>query len=170
MFELSTDRLRIIQLDEENFKLLLNNRRKMESNLGVFTSGYELDSGYIEAMKMVLENVLKNINYFQWYTDWQIVLKSENKIIGSVGFKGKPNENGEVEIGYGLNENYERKGFMTEAVRHMVRWALEQKGIKHVIAETEIDNIASQKVLKKNGFIAYKNENNCIWWKFSISL
>lgn len=58
-----------------------------------------------------------------------------------------------VEIGYGMNAAYEGKGLMTEAVSAMACWASKQHGVLSVEAETEPDNIASQMVLKKAGFI-----------------
>ena len=45
------------------------------------------------------------------------------------------------------------RGYAAEAVSAMVGWAFKQPGVKCVTAETEADNIASQKVLSKAGFI-----------------
>lgn len=46
-------------------------------------------------------------------------------------------------------------GFMTEAVKEMCHWALQQTCVTSVIAETSIDGIASQRIyivvdLKRN--------------------
>jgi len=63
------------------------------------------------------------------------------------------NDKGTVEIGYGINPGYEGKGLMTEAVTAVVNWAAEQPGVLSIEAETEPNNIASQRVLEKAGFI-----------------
>ena len=42
---------------------------------------------------------------------------------------------------------------MTEAVSAMVHWASQQPGVLSIEAETEPDNIASQRVLEKTGFV-----------------
>ncbi|MDO5446140.1 MAG: GNAT family N-acetyltransferase, partial [Eubacteriales bacterium] len=55
--------------------------------------------------------------------------------------------------GYGIEENYQGCGYATEAVSALVDWALKQPGVMSVMAETEASNIASQRVLKKSGFI-----------------
>ena len=61
-------------------------------------------------------------NYI-WYTLWFMKLKdSENEIVGTLSFKGI-DDKGIVEIGYGINEGYENKGYMTEAVTAMAKWA-----------------------------------------------
>ena len=72
--------------------------------------------------------------------------------IGELCFKGL-SEDGNVEIGYGIAENYQNCGYATEAVSVLADWALNQPGVSCVTAETEEANIASQIVLRKSGFI-----------------
>jgi len=87
----------------------------------------------------------------EWASDWFICLDSGAEI-GGIGFKGSPDENGNVEIGYGIDEKYRKNGYATEAVNSVTAWALSQSGVKRVVAQTEPDNAASQRVLFKNGF------------------
>ncbi|MDU1892245.1 MAG: GNAT family N-acetyltransferase [Dysgonomonas sp.] len=47
----------------------------------------------------------------------------------------------------------------------MSRWALAQPDVKAVMAETLKENIASQRVLQKCGFILYREEGESLWWK-----
>jgi len=74
-----------------------------------------------------------------------------------------PNENGEVEIGYGLGKEFEHNGYMTEAVKAMCEWALKQNCVINVIAETELEGLASQKILERCGFKKDK-EGETLWW------
>ena len=93
-------------------------------------------------------------NYI-WYTLWFIELQdatNQNEIIGSLSFKGI-SENGIVEIGYGINDGYENKGYTTEAVRAVVEWASAQKNVKQIEAEAEESNMASIRVLEKCNFV-----------------
>lgn len=55
-----------------------------------------------------------------------------------------------VEIGYSVIEDYQGKGYATEALGKAVRYA--GKYNKPVIVKIRDDNIASQRVAKKNGF------------------
>ena len=88
-----------------------------------------------------------------WYAIWNMQLNDgSNTIIGDYAFKGL-DENGMVEIGYGIKEPYESKGYMTEAVTAAVKWARMQPGVKTVEADTDPDNKASQRVLEKAGFM-----------------
>ena len=56
------------------------------------------------------------------------------------------------EIGYGITEENQGKGYATEAVEAVLDWALNQSGIRQVEAETEWENRKSQRVLEKCGF------------------
>ncbi len=86
-------------------------------------------------------------------------------MIGYIGFRGDPNEEGEIEIAYGSFENFRKKGYMTEAVAAVLDWAFGQKSVKTVIAETDFDNDASHTVLKRNGFETFLQLENMSWWR-----
>ena len=62
----------------------------------------------------------------------------EHVAIGQVGFKGLPDEQGNVEIGFGFHPNYGGQGYATEMVRAQVAWALEQSEMYRVIRIPEI--------------------------------
>ncbi|HYH13795.1 MAG TPA: GNAT family N-acetyltransferase, partial [Flavisolibacter sp.] len=75
------------------------------------------------------------------------------------------NTDGEVEIGYGIYPQFQKKGYMTEAVGVICQWAFEQNRVASVLAETNNTNTASQKVLMKNGFKAFLETNKMTWWR-----
>ena len=106
-----------------------------------------------KAYKEMLDGCLNYPENYIWYTLWFMELKdSENEIIGTLSFKGI-DDKGIVEIGYGINEGYENKGYMTEAVRAIVKWASEQPNVNHIEAEAEKNNYASIRVLEKCNFV-----------------
>jgi RimJ/RimL family protein N-acetyltransferase len=162
--ELHTERLRIIPLNLEHFRLMLDGMYKMEHALGLKSSGLLLDEETQKAMANLYKQALDNRDKYLWYTNWQIILKDEIVSIGSACFKGAPDITGEVEIGYGLNDNYRGRGYMAEAIKAIVIWALEQENVFRVVAETEKDNIASQKVLWRSGFHRYKEDDKSLFW------
>lgn len=87
-----------------------------------------------------------------WYADWDIRLLSTEEVIGGAGFKGAPNESGEVEVGYGIDPAFRNRGLMSEALGGLCGWAFSHPGVRAVLAETEPGNEASVRVLEKNGF------------------
>ena len=58
------------------------------------------------------------------------------------------------EIGYGINDEFRGRGYATEALRLAHEWAFGHSGVDAVEAETDPDNIVSQKVLTKCRFKA----------------
>ena len=86
-----------------------------------------------------------------WYTAWAIVESRTGKTVGDLCFKGPP-ENGGVELGYGILPPYENHGYATEAAGVAVAWAFCDSTVLAVCAETEPENLASQRVLKKLKF------------------
>lgn len=162
---IETNRLRIVPLTKEQFQLLLLGTEKMEQALGLTPSRENMDEETQMAMEYNYAEALRYPDHYLWYTNWQIILKCENKAIGSACFKYKPNEYGQVEIGYGTNSEYRNCGYMTETVKALSEWALRQPNVNSVIAETDKDNAASIRVLEKCGMTKYETTETCIWWK-----
>ncbi len=162
--ELYTERLRIISLSLEHFRLLLDGMEKMEAALNLTLSGERLDENTRNAMNTLYTKALENSGNYMWYTSWQIILRNENIAVGSACFKGAPCISGEVEIGYGLHEKYRGSGYMSEAVQEIACWALEQEGVFRVIAETEKDNFPSHRVLRSCGFGMYEETGEGLLW------
>ena len=105
------------------------------------------------AYNEMLEGCLKYPDNYIWYILWFMELKnSNNEIVGTLSFKGI-DDNGIVEIGYGINDGYENKGYMTEAVQAIAKWASIQPNVKQIEAEAEENNVASIRVLEKSNFV-----------------
>ena len=83
---------------------------------------------------------------------WVLKRREDGAIVGDLSFKGL-GDDGAVEIGYGTYEPYRNRGYMTEAVKAMTRWALEQGCVKRVEAEVVESNAASKRVLEKAFFV-----------------
>ncbi|HXE80847.1 MAG TPA: GNAT family N-acetyltransferase [Vicinamibacterales bacterium] len=88
-----------------------------------------------------------------WFT-WYVVRTSGagRTLIGSCGFKGRPDARGSVEIGYGLLPEHQRQGYGTELTGALVKWAFGHSSVERVLAETMPELIGSVRVLEKNGF------------------
>lgn len=59
-----------------------------------------------------------------------------------------------VEIEYNLDEEYRKQGIMTIYLPIYLA-ELERRGFKNILAHVEKENLASKKLLKKNGFIKF---------------
>jgi len=59
----------------------------------------------------------------------------------------------EIEIGYILKKSAWGKGYATEACKRLLRFAFEETPLAEVVATTDPENTASQRVLEKSGLI-----------------
>jgi RimJ/RimL family protein N-acetyltransferase len=70
--------------------------------------------------------------------------------VGGIGFKDRP-AGGCAEIGYGLAPSARGQGYAAEAVIALLKIAVEH-GLSRVVADTTVDNVASQHTLIGAGF------------------
>jgi RimJ/RimL family protein N-acetyltransferase len=81
------------------------------------------------------------------------VLGIEHKDAGVlIGHVGLSPARGSVEIGYAVEEQLQGKGFASEAVEAMSRWALTELSLAEVLGIVAVDNVGSCRVLEKAGF------------------
>ena len=133
-------------IETKRLKIYAASREEMEA----FIAAQSVDV-LKEAYTEMLNGALLHPDRWEWYAIWMIELV-DGTHIGELCFKGL-SKDGSAEIGYGISEDYQGCGYATEAVSALVDWALKQSGVSCVTAETEETNIASQKVLKKAGFV-----------------
>jgi ribosomal-protein-alanine N-acetyltransferase len=168
--EIKTDRLRLIPLnfdsiDPEEHQMI---EQKLGLQLASMILGEQIDREIKAAMRTSLENVIRNKTENQWYLDWQsvlIVLKEENAIIGGFCFQMHPDEDGSVQIGYMIRPEYQKNGYMTEALKSGITWVFERSGVASLIAQTTRSNLPSHRVLEKAGMRVYKETERSLWWR-----
>lgn len=104
------------------------------------------------AMRFSLEQ-LRDPSEIGWSL-WYLLSKRHDppKVIGICGFKGRPNRNGSVEIGYSVLRSFRVQGYATEAVARLVVWAFSHQNVVEVTAETLPHLRQSIRVMEKNGF------------------
>jgi ribosomal-protein-alanine N-acetyltransferase len=174
MLELATERLKIIPLDIESYRLYIENSNKMEEKLGLKITNKIWNEDIKGAFQYRFKKVVENREQYLWETLWVVISTEENCEIASLMIKGYPNEKGEVIIGYGTDESYQNKGYMTESVEGLIKWIFTNPKALSIIADTDKVNIASHRVLEKNGFIKYKESvktseggevEELVWWR-----
>lgn len=82
---------------------------------------------------------------------YAIVLKGEERMIGTIGFMWVNTDHKSAEIGYSLSREYWNRGIMTEALRELIRFGFEVLLLNRIEAQHEIDNPASGRVMMKAG-------------------
>ncbi len=166
---IETNRLIIKPLTYNQLLKYIKNDNSLEKDLGLINSLKIISSELKEALEInILPNVAnKNLNYL-YYTLWTIILKENKIMVGDLCFMGEPNELGEIEIGYGIYDEFRKNGYMTEAVNCIVSWAQNQSIIKSIIAKTYKDNIDSYSVLLRNKFVKTNEDDEFFYWQIKL--
>lgn len=102
-------------------------------------------------------------------SDWSylVVQTEERALIGDIGFHAPPDANGSVEIGYDILAAHRRQGYAVEACDALLDWTFQQPGVRFVVAESLIDNVASIRVLEKVGLRRFSTTAESIWWRLT---
>jgi tRNA (cmo5U34)-methyltransferase len=80
-------------------------------------------------------------------------LKSDNTVIGCVFVGPKPELDNELELGYFIADEYQNKGYATEAGKAMIWWTFEIAGRQMLSSAVRAGNKASRRVIEKLGFV-----------------
>ncbi len=152
-----TERLLLIPIDDEIIDALLESDESFNHTFGLINDGGEYLNPFPGYLLKIRERLLACPQEYPLAVDQLIVLKESGTVIGTIYFKSLP-VNGTSEIGYGINKPYRSKGYASEALQAMLSYGREN-GISRVIADTMPDNLASQKVLSRNGFTLKEKRN-----------
>ena len=166
MPELQTARLKLMALSVQHLQLYLTFPDQLEQILGITLSRDILTDTVQRAIRMKLSKMAHaNPKDHAWYTYWLVVVMAQRHGAALAGFKGLPDDRGEVEIGYGLDPAFQGQGFTTEAVRALIAWAFETPACRAIIADPKKSNRASMRVLAKAGMQPYAETTEEICWR-----
>jgi hypothetical protein len=165
---IETERMKLIPYNIEQMRVSLRDPVGAAALIGAKT----IRPGYIEMLtrgriySAKIHNMEDDPRAWMFGTYWQMVHKDTNAIIGELGFKGPPISY-EVEVGYGMQEPYRNRGYMTEAVCALCQYAFSQNEypVRRVVAATEKNNFASQRVLEKSGFTCVRRQGRLLVWQ-----
>lgn len=161
---IETERLMLIPLSPKLLRLWAQDIEALDKELSCSYMAEPMDGFFLDIVRHQLEITEKDPDNYLWHSFWLLMRKSDRVIVGSADFKDVPNTFCEVEIGYGLGAAFQHNGYMTEAVMAMCEWALKQEGVKAVIAETDLDGYASQRILGRCGFKEL-SRGETLWWR-----
>ncbi len=99
--------------------------------------------------------VERKINAFEAKEEFLFVLKEKNNhtIIGLIYLKALDWQKKQGELAYAISYQAEGKGYMTETINALSKWALEDLKLKTLQIITHKSNIGSIRVAEKCGFM-----------------
>lgn len=122
------------------------NREYFERNLPPRPANYFDLEGFKEITRELLREQENHDVYMYLIRDTQGVM------VGRINLSVLENNRKAAELGYRIGENVTNLGYASEAVKLVLEKAFTTYGFNRIIAGTAIGNLASQRVLLKNGF------------------
>ncbi|MCP4200567.1 MAG: GNAT family N-acetyltransferase [bacterium] len=153
---LTTERLVLVAGDGECGRAELVDRKRLADLIGARVPPEWPPPLNDEAsMTWFTEHAEANPDAIGWGMWYFLRRDSDGELVavGNGGFKGRPDPDGSVEIGYSVLEAHQRQGYASEAVRALVGWAFGHSQVKRVLAHTLPDSQRSIRVLEKCGFV-----------------
>jgi len=159
-----TDRLILTPVTLEMTRSLINGSTEEVEKLGIKTDNKWPREDTMDILP-IINRTLEKHKIPSGFELWMIVRKDNMKVVGDIGFYGRPNEKGEVEVGYGLVDEERGKGFGYEAAKAIVDWATLQEEVRVIKADgVLITNIPSIRILEKIGMKeVYRDESVSCW-------
>lgn len=166
-----TQHLILLELNQIELELALYGLERLEKQLDLHVTRDVMSDSVLCAIETRLEKLnTAETNQKTWLTYWLMVIPEQKICVGLIGFNGRPDESGEVEIGFALDPSFQNLGFATEATSAMIQWAFLEPACYSVAArDTRKNNLASNQVLAKVGMHVYYASEDSLYWRIDKS-
>ena len=150
---LESNRLTLVAATEDLVAADLSGREALSARLKAEVGEEWPPELYSTTVMRVIQEQLRDIAEAGW-SAWYLLHREQgsDKLVGICQFKGRPDASGSVEIAYSLLGPFRNRGFATEAVARLCRWAFGHQAVTEVCAETMPYRRHSIRVLEKLGF------------------
>lgn len=126
--------------------------------LNIWASKPEIQYMYSEPLYTTMDEVIRLLDKFiSAYENsntyrWAIIEKKSQKCVGQIAFYLVDTKNHFAEIEYCIGTDFQRKGYMTEAVKAIIKYGFEKIKLHKIQISTKSFNIPSKRVIEKCGF------------------
>lgn len=145
--DIETDRLILRRFVESDADDMFNNWANDDDVTRYLTWPTHKD---IDVSKIVISDWVEGYKNDEFY-QWAIMLKENEKVIGSISVVELSNTNEHCDIGYCIGKAYWNKGMTTEALKAIILFLFNEIGFERVQALHYTENVASGEVMKKAG-------------------
>jgi [ribosomal protein S5]-alanine N-acetyltransferase len=148
--KIETPNLILLACDQQTLEYAILGNQQLSIHIDAIVPDDWTEFG-ARALKYSLDKLKSSEGETGWWS-YLPIHKAENKLIGLCGYKGQPNEKGQVEIGYEIKTEYRNKGLATELAKALIENAFNFETINSIQAHTLGEINASNKVLSNCGF------------------
>ena len=164
--QLTTDRLILIPYTIDICRNILENDFSDLETLNLKRGISWPDEEVMETLPRIINN-LKKVKFPTGFESWMIIKKDTFEIIGDLGFKGFNSIEENIDLGYGIIKEERRKGYASEGVGEIIKWAFSTEKVKEITANCLTKNSNSMNLLSKFKFVQLRAENDSTYWKLN---
>ncbi|MEN2402818.1 GNAT family N-acetyltransferase [Flavobacterium sp. MC2016-06] len=157
---IETERLLLRRVTNDDAKEIFELRSNPETMKYIPRPLVKTTEDALEHIAMIEDKIVTNIGI-----NWGITLKDNPKLLGIIGYYRMQPENYRAEIGYMLLPEFHGKGIIPEAVNRLIQYGFDDLQLHSIEAVIDPDNIASEKVLQKCGFVKEAHLKESDFWE-----
>lgn len=167
----TTPRLTLLPVDVPICEAFFAGAEKLSQLLNIeLPTVIDLEYG-AEPFRYTYDRIKDNPGDSAWWMMLLFIHQQDRTLAGLGGYKGPPDPQGMVEIGYQIYEPYRNQGLATEAANGMINRAFEHPDVNLVQAHTLAEENASVRVLKKCGMVftgAFDDPDDGPIWQWQL--
>lgn len=161
-FLFETDRLLLRRFTDADLEAFLAYRNDPEV---AKWQGWSVPYPREKALEFIEEMKHRDANEPGSWLQIAIVTKAENEFIGDAAFFVKKDDTRQAYIGCTIAQKFWRHGYAVEAMRRLLAYLFDERDMHRVIAETDVENVASYTTLEHLGFRREAHLIENIWFK-----
>ena len=152
---LTAERLALLALDRDLAALQAGSRTSFFNAIAVAHEPLWPPAPFeTGAFEWAAKNLAHDPDGQGWY-GWALMAnegeRAPPRLVGIAALIGRPDEDGEVELAFGLLPDFRGRGYGSETIRTLAGWAF-ANGAKRVIVHLDAEDIAAARTLAKSGF------------------
>ncbi|MBL8536605.1 MAG: GNAT family N-acetyltransferase [Hyphomonadaceae bacterium] len=156
MLLLNAQGLALLALDRELAALQAHSRTAFFNAIAVMHEPLWPPAPFeAEGLDWAARNLAHDPEGAGWY-GWALLAnegeRAPPRLVGIAALIGRPDEDGDVELAFGLLSDFRGRGYGGEAVRTLAAWAL-ANGAKRVLAHLDAEDAHAARTLAGSGFV-----------------
>jgi ribosomal-protein-alanine N-acetyltransferase len=145
--ELVTERMQLVALSLEHLNPMFRMRSDPDVMRYIPRTLAKTNADVEALIQMIHERFQQKLAI-----NWAMIKTADKQMIGYIGLVNIDAENDHAEIGYILLPEFQKNGFMHEAMQAVIDFSFEKLFVHRLSATVDPENMASSKVLEKCGF------------------
>src|SRR3989338_665166 len=118
---IQTPRLLLKPLSKQQLQAYILDDFSLEESLNLICGSRTVSERVKSAIETkIIPRLTEQVPHDWYVTFLTVIYKEQQVMVADLCFKGEPNAQGEIEIGYGTYPDFQQQGFMTEAVEGII--------------------------------------------------